>query len=120
MTHMHSKHVAHKSQSSLTGRAMLRDPDCCRLHCAGKLSKAADVYAFGVLLWEMWTGSRPWSGLLQMQVIFHVTVQRKCLEFPSNTPMQLKELALACMSREPERRPRFEEVVERLGSSFCS
>ncbi|KAK9843847.1 hypothetical protein WJX84_006057 [Apatococcus fuscideae] len=86
----------------------------------GKLSKAADVYAFGVLLWEMWTGSRPWSGLLQMQVIFHVTIQRKCLEFPADTPLELKELALACMSREPRQRPRFEEVVERLGSNFCS
>ena len=38
------------------------------LQRAGKLSKAADVYAFGVILWEMLTGQRPWAGLLQMQV----------------------------------------------------
>ncbi len=90
---------------------------CC---VAGKLSKAADVYAFGVLLWEMWTGSRPWSGLLQMQVIFHVTIQRKRLEFPEDTPGELKELALECMAREPKQRPRFDEVVERLGSHFSN
>lgn len=34
----------------------------------GRLSKSADAYAFGVLLWEMFTGQRPWAGMLQMQV----------------------------------------------------
>lgn len=34
----------------------------------GRLSKSVDVYAFGVLLWEMCTGKRPWAGLMQMQV----------------------------------------------------
>jgi hypothetical protein len=34
----------------------------------GLLGKAADVYAFGVLLWQMWTGSRPWAGLRHHEV----------------------------------------------------
>jgi serine/threonine protein kinase len=34
----------------------------------GLLGKAADVYSFGVLLWQMWTGSRPWAGLSHHQV----------------------------------------------------
>ena len=28
----------------------------------GKISKAADVYSFGVMLWEMYVGERPWAG----------------------------------------------------------
>jgi serine/threonine protein kinase len=34
----------------------------------GLLGKAADVYSFGVLLWQMWTCSRPWAGLRHHQV----------------------------------------------------
>ena len=34
----------------------------------GRLSKSVDVFAFGVLLWEMCTGKRPWAGMMQMQV----------------------------------------------------
>ncbi len=64
---------------------------CC---FAGKLSKSADVYAFGVLLWEMYTGQRPWSGLGQMQVIFHLTQRKKRLQFPSDTPPLLQVLPL--------------------------
>lgn len=58
----------------------------------GRLSKAADTYSFGVLLWEMYTGQRPWAGMLQMQVIFNVTVQKKQLLFPPDAPQQLKVL----------------------------
>lgn len=34
----------------------------------GKLTKAADVFAFGVLLWSMFTAWRPWQGLSRTQV----------------------------------------------------
>ena len=65
---------------------------------AGKLSKSADVYAFGVLLWEMYTGQRPWSGLGQMQIIFHLTQRKKRLQFPSETPPQLQVCCLDIVS----------------------
>ncbi|KAL0037106.1 hypothetical protein WJX79_000594 [Trebouxia sp. C0005] len=77
----------------------------------GKLSKSADVYAFGVLLWEMYTGQRPWSGLGQMQVIFHLTQRKKRLQFPSGTPPQLQALGTRCMSAEATERPKFDEVL---------
>jgi len=35
----------------------------------GLLSKAADVYAFGVLLWELTTGQKPYQGMSHGQIV---------------------------------------------------
>lgn len=37
---------------------------------AGHLSKAADVFAAGVLLWELWAGCGAWSGMNQVSPDF--------------------------------------------------
>ena len=34
----------------------------------GILSKAADAYAWGVILWELFSGQRPWADMISMQV----------------------------------------------------
>ncbi|CAL5218507.1 g194 [Coccomyxa viridis] len=82
----------------------------------GRLSKSVDVYAFGVLLWEMCTGKRPWAGMMQMQIIFHVTIQNKSLEFPISVPESVRSIGTQCMKKDPSERPTMKEVVERLES----
>lgn len=56
----------------------------------GKLSKSADVYAYGVLLFELFTAEKPWSGLRHAEVLHKVAVKHDRLQLPPDTPQQFK------------------------------
>ena len=57
-----------------------------RCHAAGALSHAVDVYAFGVVLWELYTAQRAWAGMRQAQIVHTVCSLEQQLEFPYGTP----------------------------------
>lgn len=60
----------------------------------GRLSKSADVYAFGVVLFELFTADRPWSGLRHAEVLHRVAVKKEQLQLPSNAPQPFQVGAL--------------------------
>ncbi|EFJ45098.1 hypothetical protein VOLCADRAFT_94590 [Volvox carteri f. nagariensis] len=82
----------------------------------GKVSRATDVWAFGVLLWEMLTGSRPYMGLGQQDVIRGIQNNTLKLRWPEGAPMTagIIELGRRCLSFSPADRPAFDEIAEQL------
>ncbi len=56
----------------------------------GNLSKSADVYAYGVLLFELFTAERPWNGLRHAEVLHKVAVKKERLQLPEDAPQLFK------------------------------
>lgn len=77
-------------------------------------TQAADVYAYGVVLWEIVSHTRAWAGMLHAQIMYAVAMRKLKLEFPAATHEGYAALALDCMAYNPNDRPNFPEVVKRL------
>ena len=85
------------------------------LFAGGNISEKIDLWSFGTLLWEMYTGEIPWRTLVTpVQVIFAVAVQHARLPLPAGCPPALSRLIDDCWRRAPEERPSFTLVLSRL------
>ncbi|XP_022182108.1 proto-oncogene tyrosine-protein kinase ROS-like isoform X3 [Myzus persicae] len=82
----------------------------------GVFTSQSDVWAFGVLLWEiMSVGQQPYPGLSNINVMYHVQHGGR-LEKPINCPRTLYNLMQKCWHVDPEKRPRFEYCLKVLKS----
>ncbi|KAK6160979.1 hypothetical protein DH2020_004360 [Rehmannia glutinosa] len=74
----------------------------------------ADVYSYGVILWELVTQKIPWESLNSMQVIGAVGFMNQRLDMPKDIDPQWASLIESCWHSEPQCRPSFQELVEKL------
>jgi len=81
----------------------------------GLLTKAGDVYAFGVILWELYIGKRAWEGMEPADVLAKVS-KGESLEFPAHTPRRLRILGERCLSTNGEQRPAFSDIVHEVNT----
>jgi tRNA A-37 threonylcarbamoyl transferase component Bud32 len=78
----------------------------------GACSRASDVWAFGVMLHEMWAGARPFRGPGMVDLIADI-----CGPQPApavDGPPELGALVARCLDKDPTERPSAEEVRDRL------
>jgi len=80
----------------------------------GHAGKAADVYAFGVFMFELFTGAKPWDGLNPAEIIYAVTAAQKRPVFPLHVPVAVVQLASDCWHHDAEKRPAFDEICDRI------
>ena len=71
------------------------------------VDRRADIWAFGVVLWEMLTGRKLFEGQTVSDVLASVLKEAPDLEaLPAATPVHVRRLVSRCLDKDPKRRLR--------------
>lgn len=79
-------------------------------------SQKADVYSYGILLWELLTKDVPFHGLKEVQVAMAVLNQDRRPLIPQSCPPALGQLIRVCWDRDPNKRPEFKTIAKAFQS----
>ena len=83
-----------------------------------KYSEKADIFSFGIVLWEIFTGERPYDtveyrSMNQAQLMYQI-VDKEARPSLEGLDSGLQQLIRDCWDLEPRIRPSFSEIVVRL------
>ncbi|VUZ40339.1 unnamed protein product, partial [Hymenolepis diminuta] len=77
-------------------------------------SSKSDVWAYGVTLWEIFTlGRRPFERIHTRHLIHHLEKGLRLAQ-PLTTSLELYQLMIDCWLEDPEARPSFEDLFQRI------
>ncbi|XP_021201264.3 tyrosine-protein kinase transmembrane receptor Ror [Helicoverpa armigera] len=80
----------------------------------GKFTTESDIWSYGVVLWEIYSyGLQPYYGYSNQEVISMVR-GGELLAAPASCPPPMYALMRDCWKHTPQRRPNFEEIVNRI------
>lgn len=89
-------------------------------HCPPELLKGrkllpkADVYSFGIMMWELMNGRSPFEGWTVPQLIRRVVAENWRPAFGPQAPRDYARLAEECWDADPAKRPTLDDVLKRL------
>jgi serine/threonine protein kinase len=88
----------------MIGTPRYMSPEQCD---GGKLTPASDVYSLGIILYEMLTGTTPFSGSTALAIAMKHSseIPRPPREFISTIPVSLEEVVLHALEKSPDERP---------------
>ncbi|TYZ60069.1 hypothetical protein PybrP1_008739 [[Pythium] brassicae (nom. inval.)] len=85
-----------------------------------RYSLSADIYSFGVILWEICEAAAPFADLAPGRVPIAVVQEKKRPRLSPATPQALQTLIQACWQEDAARRPAAADTVQVLQSFFPS
>eukprot|EP00798_Chlamydomonas_sp_ICE-L_P024635 gene24635-10256_t len=88
----------------------------------GLLTIASDIFAVGIIMWEMYTGKAVYQELSDSEVIRNVVDGGMRPIWPGDTPAKYRELAVSCWDSDRDKRPTSDAIMEELDAMqklFC-
>ncbi|XP_022084812.1 cytoplasmic tyrosine-protein kinase BMX-like [Acanthaster planci] len=80
-----------------------------------KFSSKSDVWAYGILLWEIFSGGKtPYPQMNNVEVVDQVTRQQYRMEQPAMCPSSMYSVMYYCWHEKPEKRPSFADLMQLL------
>ena len=83
----------------------------------GKYSQKADVYSYGIMLWEIYTQSRPYEEITSW-VIPTKVMEGYRPHIPEDCPELFRNLMVECWDQSPHKRPSFMEIFQLLDKNI--
>ena len=77
-------------------------------------TEKTDVYAYGMIVFEVLTGDNPWRGLNQMQIMMQVCIKKERPTIDVDAPADLVALMQRSWDHEPDARPDFAAIKAEL------
>ncbi|KAF3787682.1 Serine/threonine-protein kinase [Nymphaea thermarum] len=109
MNYLHQNNIIHRD---LKAANLLMDSNEVIEH--KPYGPKADVFSFGIVLWELLTGKLPYEYLTPLQAAVGVVQKGLRPTIPKNTHPKLVDLLERCWQQDPSLRPDFSEIIEIL------
>lgn len=84
----------------------------------GTCNFQTDIYAFGIIIWEISNSKKAYYNIDQNNIIDHVLIKNLRPIFENCT--DLSKIATSCWDVNPEKRPTIDQVIDKLSYSFTS
>ncbi|PKY27096.1 hypothetical protein RhiirB3_528991 [Rhizophagus irregularis] len=75
-----------------------------------KISKESDIYSFGIIMWELTAGCRPFAGIDFDTDLIYKIIDGKRPEITDDTPKCFADLMKKCWESDSSKRPHIKEI----------